>query len=44
MRLDDQLSALMPKAVDAFSRTAIEGVRHAVADTANPSSAPLQRT
>jgi Predicted pPIWI-associating nuclease len=36
MTLDDQLSALMPKAVDAFSRTAIEGARHAVTDTANP--------
>ena len=36
MTLDDELSVLMPKADDAFSRTRIESVRHAVTDTANP--------
>jgi hypothetical protein len=34
--LDEQLSALTPKALDAFSGIVIEGARHALADTANP--------
>jgi hypothetical protein len=36
MTLDDQLSALLPKAIDPFSRSAIEGAQHALVDTANP--------
>jgi len=36
MTLDDQLSALLPKAVDPFSRSAIEGAQHTLVDTANP--------
>lgn len=37
MTPDDQLSALLPKAIDPFSRSAIEGAQHALVDTAaNP--------
>lgn len=36
MTLDDQLSALLPKAIDPFSRSAIEGAQHALVDAANP--------
>jgi hypothetical protein len=34
--LNDQLDALKPKAIDAFSRSAIAGAQHALADMANP--------
>jgi hypothetical protein len=30
MTLDDMLSTLMPKAIDPFSRIAIDGARHAL--------------
>jgi hypothetical protein len=33
---NDQLDALKPKAIDAFSRSAIAGAQHALADMANP--------
>jgi hypothetical protein len=34
--LDGQLSALKPKALDAFSVSALDGARHALADRSNP--------
>jgi hypothetical protein len=34
--LDERLSALKQKAVDAFSVSALDGARHALANTANP--------
>ena len=34
--LEEQLSGLKPKALDAFSRSAIDGARHALADSDNP--------
>ncbi|MGD5639523.1 hypothetical protein QUT17_22555, partial [Xanthomonas citri pv. citri] len=34
--LNNQLDALKPKAIDAFSRSAIAGAQHALADLANP--------
>jgi hypothetical protein len=34
--LNDLLAALKPKAIDAFSQSAIMGAQHALADTANP--------
>lgn len=34
--LEEQLSALRPKALDWFSRLAIDGASHALADTTNP--------
>jgi hypothetical protein len=34
--LHDQLAALKPKAIDAFSKSAITGAQHALADVANP--------
>ena len=36
MTLDHELSALLPKAIDPFLRTAITGAQHALADIANP--------
>ena len=38
---EEHLSALTPKVVDAFSRLAIDGARHALADSANPLQKPL---
>jgi hypothetical protein len=34
--LNDQLAALKPKSIDAFSESAITGAQHALADAANP--------
>jgi len=34
--LNDQLAALKPKAIDAFSQSTITGAQHALADAANP--------
>jgi hypothetical protein len=34
--LNDQLAALLPKAIDAFSQSTITGAQHALADIANP--------
>src|SRR5690349_364285 len=34
--LNDQLTALKPKALDDFSRTTLTGAQHALADIANP--------
>ena len=36
LTLDEQLSALKLEALDEFSRLAMDGARHALADTANP--------
>jgi Predicted pPIWI-associating nuclease len=36
LSLEEQLSALKPRALDEFCRTVIDGARHALADAANP--------